>query len=201
MNQIPIKDLSQIFPGVASQAFKQMGDGIESSNALVLRGKEFSPLGEFNVKEMEPVSVDASNTRVQRCFLQEGDVVLLARGSAIRAGYVPADVARSNIIATANFILIRPDQDKVLGEVITAYINSPQGRSALLNLSVGTAVQQVPASGLRKFSVPVPSKDKQRIIADLHRAGISAYHETLSFADQQLLVANTAIATLLHEVA
>ena len=197
-NQRSLDDLSEIYPGVTAQYLKPTGD-TESSNAIVLRGKEFGALGEFNVESMEPVLVDTDNPSVQRSFLQEGDVVLLARGSAIRAGYVSADVATNKIIASANFILIRPDREKVLGEVIAAYINSPHGRQALLKLSVGTAVQQVPASGLRRVSLSVPNVENQQIVADLYITGISSYHATLAFADQQRHAANAAIVNLLQE--
>ena len=198
-NRSSLGDICQVFPGVTARYLKQI-DGIDGSNALALRGKDFTSLGEFNVEEMEPVLVDVGKSSVQRCLLQEGDVVLLARGSAIRAGYVPADVAVSNIIASANFILIRPDREKVLGEVITAYINSFQGREALLKLSGGTAVQQVPASALRRFNMPVPIIKNQQIVAEIHRVSISAYLETLALADQQRHAANAAIVSLLQEV-
>ena len=190
-------DFCQVFPGVTARHLKQI-DGIEGSNTLALRGKEFTSLGEFEVEAMEPVFVDMENAGVQRCVLQEGDVVLLARGSAIRAGYVSADIAARNIIASANFILIRPDREKVLGEVIAAYINSLQGRHALLKLSVGTAVQQVPASGLRRFNMPVPVIENQQIIAEIHKASISAYRQTVALADQQRHAANAAIVSLLQ---
>jgi restriction endonuclease S subunit len=192
-----LEDLAQVLPGATPQAFKAKSEGGEA-NAKLLRGKEFSAFGEFNISEMESVEVDGSKPRVTRHILQAGDVVLLARGSAIRAGFVTADVANNNVIASANFIIIRPEQDKVLGEVIAAYINSPVGRQALLKYSVGTAIQQVPASELRRFSLPVPSKEKQQIVADLYSAGINAYHETIALAEQQQNASNAAITTLLQ---
>ena len=85
-----------------------------------------------------------------------------------------------------------------MGEVIAAYINSLQGRHALLKLSVGTAVQQVPASGLRRFNMPVPVIENQQIIAEIHKASISAYRQTVALADQQRHAANAAIVSLLQ---
>jgi restriction endonuclease S subunit len=193
----PLEALSTIMLGATPKAFKRNAPDGEA-NALLLRGKEFNSLGQFEINEMEPVVVDDAKGRAQRHILQEGDVVLLTRGSAIRAGYVPIEVAEKNVIASVNFIIIRANRDKVLGEVIAAYINSPIGRQALLKHSVGTVVQQVPASELRRFRLPVPSLERQQVIADLYHASINAYRETLALAEQQQRVANAAITMLLQ---
>ena len=200
MNKVevqPLETLSTIMLGATPRAFKRKARDSET-NALLLRGKEFDSLGQFEISEMEPVVVDDAKGRAKRHFLQEGDVVLLSRGSAIRAGYVPIEVAEKNVIASTNFIIIRPDRDKMLGEVIAAYINTPIGRQALLKHSVGTAVQQVPASALRRFSLPLPSEERQQVIADLYHASINAYRKTLKFADQQQSASSAAITTLMQ---
>ena len=72
MNKVeiqPLETVSTIMLGATPRAFRRKVPDAEA-NALLLRGKEFNSLGQFEIGEMERVVVDDAKGRAQRHILQ-----------------------------------------------------------------------------------------------------------------------------------
>lgn len=164
----------------------------------LLKGYNLDAYGGFITERMNLVTSPTNkNKNLDRFKLQKGDVVILARGSAIRASFVTQPVANQNIIASANFIVIRPDPTIVRGEVIVAYLNSIMGRKHLLALSKGSITPNLSISDLRKFEIPSPSLEIQHKIAAIFHANYETYQATIALAEQQSNTANAMMLTLI----
>lgn len=197
--KIKIGQLCTLVSGATNSLFTREASE-EEKNIKVLKGADLDQEGQIVIDNMEEVRI-TTHKDISHYMLQEGDVVVMARGSAIRAGFVTKSISEAKILASANFIIIRSQQNKLRGEVITAYLNSPLGQSILLGLSIGAAIQHIPASKLKELEIPVPSIQVQNKIAQLYYASKEAYESTLELAEQQKRTANAKILNLIQKEA
>lgn len=173
----------------------------EYDNSLfLLTGSSLKSSGEVLEDQLGSVTLKEGKA-IQRFLLQQGDVVLLAKGNSIRAGYVTEQIAKLNVIASANFIVLRPKKNEVLGEVLVAYFNSPAGQSVLDAASTGAAIKNINLANIRKMEIELPTLSKQREIAELFHASNQAYNATLNLAEQQKKVAMACISQLIKGAA
>jgi len=166
----------------------------------LLTGSSLNLNGEIVEGQLTTIRIKEGKN-IQRFQLQEGDVVLLAKGNSIRAAYVTAKIANLNVIASANFILLRPNKDALVGEVLVAYLNSTSGQNKLNAISTGAAIQNVSLSNLKKLEIELPTLDKQHEISELFHASNQAYQSTIELAVQQKKVASACINQLMKGAA
>ena len=196
---VKVSDISQVIPGAAKGAYNLDVDP-GNEQAYILKGNNLDSEGGISTDGMDKVAFSTARN-IERYILQEGDVVVMARGSAIRAGCVTKQVAQKRVIASANFIIIRPNSDEVKGEVIAAYLNSIIGQQRLQSLSKGSAIQHISTSSLRELEIPIPAMPVQQKISDIFYANREAYHATLALAEQQKRTANASILNMMLDVA
>ncbi len=194
-----LNQVAQLIPGAARGAYSDEVSN-NSDLAYVLKGNGLDADGGIHADAMSRVSIAAARN-ADRYILQEGDVVVLARGSAIRAGFVTNEVADKKVMASANFIIIRPNKEIIQGEVIAAYLNSTLGKQQLQSLSKGAAIQHIPISSLRDLEIPIPAMQLQKTITDIFYANREAYQATLALAEQQKRTANASILNLMLKAA
>jgi hypothetical protein len=190
-----VEDCSVIIPGAAKSVYQAEPEaGMEA--VRLLKGMNLDQDGGISTTDMDEVYMSLSG-RAERYMLKEGDVVLMARGSAMRVSLVDKGVAEKHIIASANFLIIRPKLDLIKPEVIVAYLNSPMGQAAMRALSTGAAIQHIPTSKLRSLEVPVPALTEQGQIAQVFHASKEAYKATLALAEQQKKAASASMINLM----
>lgn len=190
---------NELTTGATNALFEKSESSSEGTMRL-LTGSSVNLNGEIVEDQLSPVTI-AEGKSEQRFLLQEGDVVLLAKGNSIRAGYVTERIAKLNVIASANFIVLRPNQNEVLGEVLVAYFNSPAGQSVLDAASTGAAIKNINLANIRKIEIELPTLSKQREISELFHASNQAYNATLNLAEQQKKVAMACISQLIKGAA
>ncbi|GAA5192721.1 restriction endonuclease subunit S [Ferrimonas gelatinilytica] len=171
-------------------------EATENANHKLLMGASLNPLGEVKSGALVPIDVKEGRDP-SKFLLQSGDVVLLAKGSTPRAAIISEEVSKQNVVASANFLLLRPDTSQVRGEVLVAYLNSPLGQSQLAALSTGSIVTNISAASIKKFTVPVPTVTSQDKVAELFWARNHAYRDAIAVAEQQKIVANVCIENLM----
>lgn len=190
---------SDLTTGATNALFEKVEE--QGSNTLnLLTGSSLNLNGEILEDQLTAIKVKEGKD-TERFKLQAGDVVLLAKGNSIRAAYVTAQIAALNVIASANFILLRPNQELLKGEVLVAYLNSKAGQSKLNSISTGAAIQNVSLSNLKGVEIDLVEMDKQCEIADLFHASNQAYKSTIELAEQQKKVATACINQLMKGAA
>jgi restriction endonuclease S subunit len=184
----------------ATNSLYEKSDQQDENTVHLLTGSSLNLNGEIVEQQLSNVTIKEGKD-IQRFQLKEGDVVLLSKGNSIRAGYVTAKVANLNVIASANFILLRPNQDKLVGEVLVAYFNSPAGQNLLDATSTGAIIKNISLSNIKKLEIELPTLEKQQEIAELFHASNQAYQSTLDLAAQQKKVATACISQLMQGAA
>lgn len=193
-----LQSIATIRPGATGTIYdREPTPGSHSAN--LLKGEGVSREGTIDLGKLDTVWIkpgcDAS-----RFILKPGDVILMARGSLIRAGVVGEEATQRTLLATANFMIIRPnDPEIVSGAVIVAFLNSEPGKTALESITHGSVIQSIPASALRDLQIPVPSQNNQAKIVALMQASHEAYQATLELAAQQQLAAQAKIINLMYQ--
>jgi len=195
---VRLAEVAQIIPGAAAGVYEHVSG--RDGDTCLLKGGNMDSEGGISTNVMDWVKLIPGRAS-ERYLLQPGDVVIMARGSAIRAAFVTLELAHKRILASANFVIIRPNAEQVQGEVIVAYLNSVVGNQKLQGLSKGATIKLVATSDLRDFEIPVPAKSIQKKIADLFYANRESYQATLALAEQQRRTANAAILNMMLEVA
>lgn len=190
---------NELTTGATNALFEKTNQKDEKSLYL-LTGNSLSSNGEIIEEQLGSVTLKEGK-EIQRFLLQQGDVVLLAKGNSIRAGYVTERIAKLNVIASANFILIRPNNNELLGEVLVAYFNSPSGQSLLDATSTGATIKNISLSNIKKLGVEFPALGKQHEIAELFHASNQAYRATIDLAEQQKKAALACISQLIKGAA
>lgn len=190
---------NELTTGATNALFEKSENDSEGTMRL-LTGSSVNLNGEIVEQQLSSVTI-AEGKSMQRFLLQAGDVVLLAKGNSIRAGYVTEQIAKLNVIASANFIVLRPNKNVLLGEMLVAYFNSPAGQSVLDAASTGAAIKNINLANIRKMEIELPSLSKQREIAELFHASNQAYNATLNLAEQQKKVAMACISQLIKGAA
>jgi restriction endonuclease S subunit len=184
----------------ATTSLYEKSDQQGENTIHLLTGSSLNLNGEIIEQQLNNVTIKEGKD-IQRFQLKEGDVVLLSKGNSIRAGYVTAKVANLNVIASANFILLRPNQDKLVGEVLVAYFNSLAGQNLLDATSTGAIIKNISLSNIKRLEIELPTLEKQQEIAELFHASNQAYRSTLNLAAQQKKVATACISQLMQGAA
>ncbi|WP_112218499.1 restriction endonuclease subunit S [Legionella quinlivanii] len=194
-----LEQVTTIISGAGSNAYTNL-ENPDIQPFHLMRGNDLDQNGHISLHSMEQVYLSSSQ-KTGRYILESEDVVVLARGSAIRVGFITKEIADAGVIASANFIILRPKKAQVQGEVITAYLNSEIGREHLLKLSKGAVIQHIPTSNLKSMEIPVPNLQIQNKIREIFYATQLAYQATLDLAEQQKRTANALILDLMQEAA
>lgn len=189
----------ELTTGATNALFEKNENNAEGALYL-LTGSSVSLNGEIIEQQLGQVTIKEGKD-IQRFLLQEGDVVLLAKGNSIKAGYVTKAIAKLNVIASANFILLRPNNNQLLGEVLVAYFNSSVGQSMLDAMSTGAAIKNINLSNIKKMEIELPELSKQHEIAEIFNASNQAYQATIKLAEQQKKVAKACISQLMKGAA
>lgn len=192
-----IEQVSTIISGLPNNAYTDL-EIQDGQPVFLMKGNDLNHNGTISLQSMERVYLsDAQKTKHH--LLENGDVVLLARGSAIRAGFVTEEIAKAVVIANANYLIVRPLKSEVRGQVIVAYFNSEAGREQLIRLSPGAVIQHIKAANLRSMKIPIPDFSVQNKICELYHASQEAYRATQELAEQQRRTSNTLMLNLMLE--
>lgn len=184
--KISISAIKKICSVVTTGATKSLYDPVESGEAPyhLLPGSAIDQHGSVIISELKPIII-IDEQRCQRFTVQEGDVVILAKGNAIRTAYITKDVAKQNVMVSANCVLLRPNPDYVLGQTIVAYFNTPVGKMELAGLSCGSVIRNISAASIKEFLFPLPSLTQQQQVIKLFHASNDAYQKALQLAEQE----------------
>lgn len=163
----------------------------------LLTGKSLSRLGEIDISALQDIYADPE-ADLGRFTLKAGDVTLLARGSAMRAALVTKEVAMGRVVASTNFLVIRPDPTHILSESLVFYLNSQSGQARLDAISTGAALKSAPASKVKELAIPKPSLQVQAAIAELFHASNYVVRAGTRYLEAQQTAAHAHMDHMLH---
>lgn len=184
--------------GVAQ--FETTDEGVNNlAQVGLVNGANISELGDLDFVDAELKYVYVSSEKLHDNVLKVGDIVLMSRGSNMRAAIVNQQDADKGLIASPNCLVLTANLNYVLPEVIVAFLNSELGQKTLDSLSTGATIKNVPARKIKDIDLRVPDLAVQNKIAQIFKQNIETLKSLKVLQMQQKITANAAIQKLMAE--
>ena len=145
------------------------------------RGRILTALKEGD--KVVELHLDEEERKVSNYLLQEGDVLLPARGTAIRTAVFHHQ--SYPCIASSNVIVIRPDARLLDSTYLKIFLDSPIGNKLISGAQQGMTVMNISYKDLNILEIPLPVMEKQKATAEEYRAELKKYTETISVAEKR----------------
>ena len=100
--------------------------------------------------------------------LQQGDILLRARGGYYYSGLFNADM--DNVIATGQFFILSPNNNNVVPAYLCWYLNQPMAQQYLEKNNTGTNIPMINKQIISDLPVKRPSLNTQHKIAEIHQS-------------------------------
>ena len=184
--------------GVAQ--FETTDEGVNNlAQVGLVNGANISELGDLDFVDAELKYVYVSAEKLHDNVLKVGDIVLMSRGSNMRAAIVNQQDADKDLIASPNCLVLTANLNYVLPEVIVAFLNSELGQKTLDSLSTGATIKNVPARKIKDIDLSAPNLAVQNKIAQIFKQNIETLKSLKVLQMQQKITANAAIQKLMAE--
>jgi len=142
-----------------------------------------SNIGQYEISYDDLDKLDEEERKVIRYILQDGDVLIPARGTAIRSAVFHAQAYPC--IASSNVIVIRPNRNALNSTYLKIFIDSPIGNSLVSSLQQGTTVMNISYTDLKMLEIPYPSKEEQDQVAQDYEDSYNQYIKSISEANDR----------------
>ncbi len=173
--------------------------------ASIFRGKAISRkeptgnIGVVNISNIGDYEIDYSNLdhieeeerKVNNYLLKTGDLLIPARGTAIRVAIF--EEQPYPCIASSNVIVIRATDESLSTTYLKLFFDSPLGRKMLVTRQQGTTVMNISYKELNNLEIPLPSIEEQKQIADTYTKELEIYKKAIEAAENRW---NTVLADL-----
>lgn len=165
--------------------------------AEVFRGKvvnrkdENGKIGVINISNLKEYNIDyggidhleEDERKVSNYLLKDDDVLLPARGTAIRTAVFEEQVYPC--IASSNVIVIRPQKNQLSGRYLKIFFDSEIGAKLIKAMQQGTTVINISYKDLANIEIPVLSLEEQQKISDEYKNELRIYQETIFNAEEK----------------
>lgn len=142
-----------------------------------------SNIGEYALNNESIDYIDEEERKVQSYLLQEGDVLLPGRGTAIRVAVFHEKDFPFSCIASSNVIVIRPDNKVLKSLYLKIFLDSPIGGKIISQAQQGTAVINLSYKDLNDIEVPLPSIGEQQEITLKYEYELRHFQEAIAKAE------------------
>lgn len=136
--------------------------------------------GEIDYRDMDTIAEE--ERKVKRYELMTGDVVLACRGTAIKSAVFSQQ--DKIIIASANLIVIRANE-KVKGELIKFFLESPLGIARIKSFQRGTKIMNINYADIMEMEIPLIPISKQEEIIKQYNEELKIYQESIKNAESR----------------
>lgn len=121
--------------------------------------------------------------KVSTYLLQEGDILLSARGTVIRSAVFQAQ--NYPCIASSNLIVIRPNLKRLDSVYLKIFLDSPIGNKLISSAQQGTVVINISYRDLKGLEIPCPLLEKQKAVAKEYLEELTLYKKTIITAESR----------------
>lgn len=142
-----------------------------------------SDIGQYEVDYDSLDHLDEEERKVSNYLLQEGDVLLPARGTAIRTAVFHQQ--SYPCIASSNVIVIRPDAKLLDSMYLKIFLDSPIGNKLINGVQQGMTVMNISYKDLNSLEIPLPVMEKQKDTVEEYREELKRYIDTISAAEKR----------------
>lgn len=169
-----LKNVAEIFRGKAVKGKDPDGNiGVVNISNI----EDF----EIDYDGLDKISLD--ERKIATYILEEGDIILPARGTAIRTAVFHKQPY--TCIASSNLIVIRPNSELLNSTYLKIFIDSPIGKKLVTGTQQGLSTMNISYKDLGTIEIPLPPIEKQQSIAKTYLEELSVYQETLRNAEKR----------------
>ena len=115
--------------------------------------------------------------------MENGDVLLPARGTAIRTAVFRRQPYQC--IASSNIIIIRPRQDLLDSTYLKIFLDSPLGGKILISAQQGTVLVNLSYRDLQEIEIPFASIEEQKKLTEEYIKELNIYLTTIKSAQNR----------------
>lgn len=165
--------------------------------AQVFRGKSVSKkdpsgsIGVVNISNIGEYELDyegldhfeEEERKISNYLLQEGDVLLPARGTAIRTAVFHEQ--KYPCIASSNVIVIRPNDRMLDSTYLKIFLDSPIGNKLISGAQQGMVVMNISYKDLNVLEIPIPPMEQQRKVVEEYIKELRRYTGTIAAAQKR----------------
>lgn len=165
--------------------------------AQVFRGKSVNrkePAGNISVVNISNIGdyeidydgldhLQEEDRKVANYLLQEGDVLLPARGTAIRTAVFHEKAYPC--IASSNVIVIRPNPKMLDSTYLKIFLDSPIGNKIISSAQQGVTVMNISYKDLNVLEIPLPPLERQQTVAKEYLKELKTYQDTIAEAEER----------------
>lgn len=167
-----LKETATVFRGKAVTSLSDSGNvGVINISDMTETGIEYGRLG----------MIEEEERKVARYSLEDGDVLITARGTVIKTAVFQKQPF--TCITSANINVIRPT-GTLRGAYLKLFLDSPVGVKLLKSLQRGSTVVNLNYKDLTELEIPVPPIQVQDALIAEYNAGLSLYKQTLAAAEE-----------------
>lgn len=142
-----------------------------------------SNIGEYEIDYAGLDHLEEEERKVTNYLLKDGDLLIPARGTAIRVAIFKEQ--SYPCIASSNVIVIRAIDESLSTTYLKLFFDSPLGRKMLVTRQQGTAVMNVSYKELNNIEIPLPSIEEQKQISETYMRGLEMYIKTIQEAENR----------------
>ncbi|NJK70665.1 MAG: hypothetical protein HC932_00120 [Thermales bacterium] len=137
---------------------------IPKGNLPIVKISDLEANRSLNTKRLDRIIPDQMNL-ANKGNLEDGDVLISGRGS-FKAAYVEKRVD-TEILATGNIFIIRPNENIINYKFLCIYLNSPQVQKILLRNQKTTTINHITIKDLQSLDLRIPDLYTQIKIVEL----------------------------------
>lgn len=142
-----------------------------------------SNIGEYEIDYEHLEHLEEEERKISNYILQEGDVLLPARGTAIRTSVFRCQ--NYPCIASSNVIVIRPDPRKLDSTYLKIFLDSPIGNKLISGAQQGMIVMNISYKDLNILEIPIPVLESQKQTAKEYTEELKKYKDTIAAAEKR----------------
>ena len=156
---IKLKTYCNLFSGYS---FRNKLTINENDSYKVIQLKDFNA----TYKEIDYLHLSTTSefSSSNKYYLEDKDILLVARGNDNWAVLFEKDKCNERTIAAGAFIVIRPMRAYIDPAYLIWYLNMAESQASLKRAQVGTTVNSLSIKTLYEFEIKVPPLQKQQLI-------------------------------------
>ncbi len=174
VRRVAMGDVAEIFRG-KSITKKDLTGAIGVVN--------ISNIGDYDIDYENMDHLDEEERKVTNYLLKGGDVLIPARGTAIRTAVFHEQ--KYPCIASSNVIIIRPDPKLLDCTYLKIFLDSPLGKKLVSGTQQGMTVISISYKDLTGLEIPVPPLEAQKKTVDEYIEELKTYQTTIATAEQR----------------
>lgn len=153
-----VKDIAQIHTGIYSKT-------INSGDVYYIQSRHFNEKREL-LSSVKPELL--SDPKLQNHYLIPGDILIAAKGYDNFAVLYEGKIGLA--VASSTFIITRlKDQNLILPEFLTWFINHFKTQQIIQGSAKGTALPSISKSVIGELEIPILPLNKQETILKIHK--------------------------------